>query len=664
MYCPECLNTFEADGEACPNLMCGAERPQEGWGELLSAGDIFDRHYRIDRLLALAGAGLTYLAREVDASGAPQPPEVAIKVLYAHRVTGSFVRRLANEAQILRELDHPNIVEYQGFVQRRASPPYLITTFEKGGTLYEYIRRVGAVRADIGANIVKQVLLALEQAHRRGVVHRDLKPQNVLLREPTGADVAPHVRVADFGIAKLADGIGGGNTRAGMFIGTPEFAAPEQFLGQTASAATDVFAVGGLLHYLVTARPPVGFSQRGDLATCYEELLAAIPLQLSPADRARPGMGAIQTVLDGTMQARPEDRWPVAQIIAALEGAISGEPTGPSMPTGPEGAVTFAMGETGPVVPILPPVPVAGTPRGPVAAAVATPAAAPVATTAQSAAEPTNVVVQVDERSGNSLTLDDLFAVPMRTAEAMAKPIVPVPRGGRAEPEPVVVPPAARPAPLHAPPASGGFFDGPSTPGRVVPVSRPGLAPLKPAQPRPSAPAPLTFPPPTRDDVPDPLPTVLPELIGLLAAVPFDQRGAIVRAVERLDAQVVARLAGAWRPGTDPGVGEGLAFYAAATGRSDWASRLRGFLSDPNPRVRWAAASALGLVGLVASVSALTSALRDSDVDVRVAAVGALGRAAARAQRSDLAKTALRPLADDSDAGVRAAVAAALAEAE
>lgn len=650
MYCPECLNTFETDGSACPNMMCGIERPTEGWGELLSAGDTFDRHYRIDRLLALAGAGLTYLAREIDASGAPQPPELAIKVLYAHRVSGSFVRRLANEAQILRELDHPNIVEYQGFVQRRNSPPYLITTFETGGTLYEYIRRVGAVRAEIGAAIVKQVLLALEQAHRRGVVHRDLKPQNVLLCGHSTAEVAPRIRVADFGIAKLADGIGGGNTRAGMFIGTPEFAAPEQFLGQPASAATDVFSVGGLLHYLVTARIPVGFSQRGDLATCYEELLAAIPLQLSPADRARPGMAAIQAVLDGTMLARPADRWPVAQLIAALEGAISGEPTAPSMPTGPDGAVTFAMAETGPVVPNLPAAPVPSA-RVPAAASVAARTPAPPV-----AAEPTAVVVQVDERHPNSLTLDDLFAVPMRTAEAMAKPIPTVPRpvGGRAESAAALVAPAA---PSFAAPDR--------QPGRVVPVARPpaGARPAAPAA-RPAAPAPLAFPPPTADDVPDPLPNTLNELFALLAAVPFDARGPVVRSIERFDAQIVARLAGAWRPGTDPAVGEGLAFFAAATGRSDWASRLRGFLSDPEPRVRWAAASALGLVGLVASVSALTSCLRDTDADVRVAAVGALGRAAARAQRSDLARTALRPLLDDPDAGVRAAVALALAEGE
>ena len=628
MYCPECLNTFEVDGAACPNLMCGGTRPDSGWGELLAPGDLFDRHYQIERLLALAGAGLTYLAREVDGDGKPTGPELAIKVLYAHRDTGPYLRRLANEAQILRELDNPYIVEYQGFVQRRGKPPYLITTFESGGTLWDHIRKMGPLSADVAAGVLRQILGALVQAHKRGVIHRDLKPQNVLLREPVGVETMPRIRVADFGIAKLADGLSGGLTRAGMFVGTPEFAAPEQFLGQPATPATDVFAAAGLLHYLVTARIFVPFSQRTDLSTCYEELIAATPLQLSAADRLRPGMGPVQAVLDGAMVANADERLGIERILAVLDGVyeVPEEPRPPELPR------------------------VADAPR---------PADTPRSAPTPVWVEPAPRAVD-DDRDSNLMTLDDLFAMPARSNARTLDGI----EAARA---------ARRPEPVEAPGASPDlFFDEPTDkrPGGVVPVKRDFRSAPQPIQRpapqtiRPAVHAPLPFPPHTGAPLPDPLPSSLSELVALIPAAPLDRRGAIVAAVERADPTALSRLATGWRPGTDPAVGEGLAFFAAATGRTDWASRLRGFLTDPSPRVRWSAATALGIVGLVASLSALGPLLKDPDPDVRAVAARALARAAARAQRNDLARTSLRALATDPDPRVQEAVREALAEVE
>jgi serine/threonine protein kinase len=229
-YCARCMSTFDGDPATCPNLGCGNRRPESGWGGLLGRGDLLDRRYRVEHPLAVGGAGITYLAREVDDSGKAQGPLVAVKVLYQARASGPFLRRLSTEAQILQELAHPNIVELRGFVHRAGHEPYLVTRFEEGGNLSQHVDRHGPLPARVAAGVLRQVLLALDTAHQRGVVHRDLKPDNVLLRTHTIRSALPEVRVADFGIAKVVGGNLHSNvTRAGAFVGTPEYAAPEQF---------------------------------------------------------------------------------------------------------------------------------------------------------------------------------------------------------------------------------------------------------------------------------------------------------------------------------------------------------------------------------------------------------------------------------------------------
>ena len=317
-YCATCLTTFFDDPEKCTNLTCGEARPTPGWGVLLRPGDLLDRHYVVERVLAVGGAGLTYLARESDADGEPTGPKLAIKVLYTARDTGPFLRRLANEAQILQELAHDHIVQCHGFVQRVGQEPYLVTLFEEGGSLRQHVERVGPLPARVAVGILRQVLLALDVAHQRAVVHRDLKPDNVLLRQSVDVDELPHVRVADFGIAKVRGGLTDRLTKLGSFVGTPEYAAPEQFEGLQPTPAADLFAAGGLLWFLLTASAPVTFSSRNDLATSYEELLDQVPPQLlGTPHQIKDGaeIELLQEVLDHLMHHDAERRWTVHQVL-------------------------------------------------------------------------------------------------------------------------------------------------------------------------------------------------------------------------------------------------------------------------------------------------------------------------------------------------------------
>ena len=322
-YCARCLTTFESDPDRCTNLACARAQPAGGWDSLLEPGDVLDRHYRIEQPLALGGAGLTYRARELDGEGRAFGPELAVKVLYAQRDQGSFLRRLSNEAQILQELDHPHIVECRGFVHRAGHAPYLVTLFEHGGNLGGHLEEHGPLSPRVSAGALRQVLLALHTAHRRGVIHRDLKPENVLLRQRVPPDEIPECRVADFGIAKV-EALMGRVTRQGAFVGTPEFAAPEQFEGRDPTPATDVYAAGALFYALLTGRDVVNFSDRLDVERCLDELVAHLP-PAAPDTIADPDERALcQAILDGMTRVEPGDRWDVPKAVEALGALVDG----------------------------------------------------------------------------------------------------------------------------------------------------------------------------------------------------------------------------------------------------------------------------------------------------------------------------------------------------
>ncbi|TVQ91377.1 MAG: serine/threonine protein kinase [Deltaproteobacteria bacterium] len=324
-YCTRCLSTFESDPERCANLACGAKRPKTGWSTMLESGDILDRHYRIEQTLALGGAGLAYRARELDANGDPHGPDLAIKVLYAQRDQGSFLQRLSNEAQILQQLNHPHIIECRGFVHRTGHAPYLVTLFEHGGNLGDMLDEHTVLPPRVAAGVLRQILLALDKAHERGIIHRDLKPENVLLRERVPPGEIPEVRVADFGIAKV-EALGGKLTRQGAFVGTPEFAAPEQFEGLPLTPATDIYAAGALFYTLLTGQDLVVFEDRLDPYRCLEELCRALPPP-APANVGTPEeRDLIQEILHGTLALDPLGRWSVRRVLRALEGLIDGDP--------------------------------------------------------------------------------------------------------------------------------------------------------------------------------------------------------------------------------------------------------------------------------------------------------------------------------------------------
>lgn len=598
-YCLQCLTSFAEDPSRCPNLGCEALRPDDGWSPILGSGDLLDRHYVVLDTLALGGAGIAYLARDTDDRGAPRGPELAIKVLFDQRDSGAFLKRLATEAQVLQDLAHPNIVEGRGFVHRMGGSPYLVTLYERGGSLADHVGRVGRLSPKVACGVLVQILRALEVAHAAGVVHRDLKPQNVLLREPVDADQTPRVRVADFGIAKVR-GIDDG-TLAGAFVGTPEYAAPEQFVGATPTAATDLFASGALLVYLLTGKRAFRFSNRADVARCHQELVEQLPPRLPGGTRAQ--VAALQELLEAMTRRDPRERPTVAEVTDRIEAmARAGldiqlpvetaptpapTPTRTAAPSAADGATFFDLDtgleddddEAPPTTRHLPPAP-RGQPAG--------------------------------------SDLDDLLAPRARTEAA--QPVVPKP------------PPPAPDATLTAPAAA------PPPRKRVVVTWRPEV-------PRPP---------------PAALPDDLPALLELLGTVLPRHRPAVVDALAALPPAALTAASRAHRADGPAPIGRGLALAIAATGRADLVSAARALLTSPDPTVRCCAAEAIGAVGKASVLAGLQRLLADADPLVRACAATAVVRGGIANGRPDLARSWLAPLARDPAEPVREAALAAL----
>lgn len=213
--------------------------------------------YSIDRELGRGGMGIVYLAHEVHLDRL-----VAIKLLPPERATDPTLReRFLREARLAAKLSHPNIIpihavdETQGFV-------YYVMSFIDGMTLAERVRTRGPLSGADGARILREAAWALAHAHAHGVVHRDVKPDNILLETASG-----RVVVVDFGIAAAGAVPGSdlrsdpGVARAGTetlvpLAGTPEFMSPEQALGGTVDARSDIYALGATAFFALSARLP------------------------------------------------------------------------------------------------------------------------------------------------------------------------------------------------------------------------------------------------------------------------------------------------------------------------------------------------------------------------------------------------------------------------
>ncbi len=251
------------------------------------------------------GMGIVYRAHQRSLGR-----QVALKMILEGRLASTeAVHRFHQEARAAARLDHPGIVPVYE-VNECEGHHYFTMAFIEGSTLSSLVDKRGALPFSEAATLVQAVAQAIDYAHRRGVVHRDLKPSNILI------DSEGRPRVTDFGLAKSLGDVGG-LTSPGQVLGTPSFMAPEQAKGDNAKVgpAADIYALGGLLYYVLTARPPF-------FSDSIMDLLQQVVYQPPAAPHTlRPNMPkGLEDICLKCLQKDPSQRYAsAAEVAAALE---------------------------------------------------------------------------------------------------------------------------------------------------------------------------------------------------------------------------------------------------------------------------------------------------------------------------------------------------------
>ena len=291
--------------------------------------------YDIQREVGRGGMGVVYLATDRRLGR-----RVALKVIVPELAADAqFRQRFEREARVAATLEHPHVVPVYEAGEQDGSL-FIAMRFIDGRDLATEVRDHGALAPDRLARIVLQVAGALDAAHRSGVVHRDVKPANVLL---TGTSEDEQAYLTDFGLTREAASESG-LTLTGQWVGTVDYAAPEQILGEPTDARSDVYALGCLAFQALTGQPPF----RGAPAA---RLFAHMNDPPPSACAARPALRAeVDAALARALAKKPDDRFQSAGDLGrALAAALAGV-----APIEPEGTVAQGPALTG--VPAVEPV--------------------------------------------------------------------------------------------------------------------------------------------------------------------------------------------------------------------------------------------------------------------------------------------------------------------
>jgi hypothetical protein len=281
-----------------------------GSGPALEPGATF-AGYRIERRLGRGGMGVVYEATEEGLNR-----RVALKLITPEAAAEEvFRQRFAHESRIAASVEHPNVVPIYAAGEEHGVP-WIAMRYVSGSDLGQRIAASGRLSPEDAVRIVAQAAGGLDAIHAAGLVHRDVKPANVLL---TGREGAEHAYLTDFGVARNV-ATPSGLTKTGLFVGTLDYVAPEQIRGDRVDARVDVYALGCMLFKTLTGEVP--FPRDDDVPRLYAHLNDEPP---APS-RKTPGLpAAIDQVIARAMAKDPDERFPSAGDLGrAAEAAVRG----------------------------------------------------------------------------------------------------------------------------------------------------------------------------------------------------------------------------------------------------------------------------------------------------------------------------------------------------
>ena len=271
---------------------------------------LIDDRYELLQLLGSGGMAQVYRAHDGFLGR-----DVALKILREqYSEDEQFVERFRQEAQSAASLSHPNIVQIYGRGRSEDGRYYIVMEYVPGGTLKEYLQGRGPLEADSAAEVISQIARALRVAHKRGVVHRDVKPHNMLITKKG------HVKVADFGIARAASAITVSQTS--QVLGTVNYMSPEHAMGKPATPANDLYSVGVVLYEMLTGKIPFEAESPTAVSMKHINEPPRPPKELNP--EVPEGMNAlVMKLLSKKAEARHAD---AGELVGDLERARSGLP--------------------------------------------------------------------------------------------------------------------------------------------------------------------------------------------------------------------------------------------------------------------------------------------------------------------------------------------------
>lgn len=264
---------------------------------MISIGRVLAGRYQINGFIGEGGMSRVWRALDQNTG-----KNVAVKVLREeYSEDESFIRRFDREAQAASRMSHPNIVNLLDVGVEEDGTRYLVMEYVQGKTLKRFIQESGALRPEIAAQIIIRVLAALQHAHQNGVVHRDIKPQNILI------DKEGTVKVADFGIARMANAQTVNQTDESV-MGSVYYFSPEQARGAAVDARSDIYSVGVVFYEMLTGKVP--FTGDSPVAIAMQHLQTA---PIPPAEVNPSVSSALDFVVLHAMEKKPRRRYQTAE---------------------------------------------------------------------------------------------------------------------------------------------------------------------------------------------------------------------------------------------------------------------------------------------------------------------------------------------------------------